>query len=259
LLVLFAAILVASSGAALLQSQTVHAQSWPSSWTWIDSDANENGPFDDYRDVRDAYLSFDSEHLYLRMRLWGTPHFSGDARYKWLIDVGVAPNLYMPDHNILGSEYILFVEDDNPEDGTGEVYLLPASPDDSYGDYEPGLYKAPPYGPVSDNTIAGYRFDTDGSNYYVDMYVKLSALGQSDAYGISLWWATDQENPNLEQGPTTDVADAADAPFTITSPHPGPTPRAAAAYPGIYIGMGSALGVGVLAYLTRRRVARQQD
>lgn len=240
----------------LLLPQTVYAQSWPSSWTWIDSDDDENGWIDDYRDVKTAYWSYDMEYLYLRMQLWGAPDFSRDARYKWLINVGVAPNLYMPDSQILGSEYILFVEDDNPEDGTGEVYLLPAippeSPDDRYNDYEPKVYKNdPPYGPVSSSTTAGYRFEIDGSNYYVDMYVKLSALGKSNPYGISLWWATDQENNNLEQGPTTDASDAADAPFTIRRTS---SPTTVPVSPTWYIGIAAALGAGVLAYLLRRRV-----
>jgi len=122
----------------------------------------------------------------------------------------------MPDHLILGSEYILFVEDMNPDDGVGEVYLLPANGDDRYSSYEPLYYQTDP-GPVTDSSVAGYRFVTDGGNYYVDMYVSLAALGMPSASGLGLWWATDQGNPNLEQGPTTDFADSADAPFDIWS------------------------------------------
>ncbi|MEM2740231.1 MAG: CARDB domain-containing protein, partial [Candidatus Bathyarchaeia archaeon] len=40
---------------------------------------------------------------------------------------------------------------------------------------------------------------------YIDMYISWSSLGNPSSYG--LFWATDQENPNLNQAPTTDTRD----------------------------------------------------
>jgi len=158
------------------------------------------------------------------MQLYDNPYFTAppdkekSVRCKWFIDVGVPPNLHKPDGSTLGSEYILFVEDSPPRnDGVGEVYLLEANcalcyaPFDEYTYYEEpaNAYKTTP-GPITDPAIADYEFD--GLNVY--MKVKLSALGLSSPNIVSLWWATCQENQNLEQGPGTDSADSADAPFT---------------------------------------------
>ena len=110
---------------------------------------------------------------------------------------------------------VLFVEDDNPDDGTGEVYLLDAHGNDQYSEYEPKIYQTTP-GPSTDSNIAGYRFDGN----CVDLYVRLSELkvdgvGRSNPSGIGLTWATDQENNNLEQGPKTDTTDTADIPIDL--------------------------------------------
>ena len=45
---------------------TSNAQTWPTSWTWIDSDHDEDGTADDYRDVQYAYISMDNEYFYFR-------------------------------------------------------------------------------------------------------------------------------------------------------------------------------------------------
>ncbi|MEA1965036.1 MAG: hypothetical protein U9O41_07930 [Candidatus Aerophobetes bacterium] len=187
---------------------------WPDSWITIDQDLNENGTEDDLRDVKTAFYNYDENYLYLRLCLYGTPDFAGPSRYKWFFDLGVGDNLYISGNNILGTEYLLFVEDTN-NDGTGEVYLLDAHGYDRFREYEPNIYKTNP-GPITDPTIAGYRFDGN----CVDLYIKLSELkvdgvGRSNPSGINLTWATDQENPNLEQAPITDRANTSDVPIHI--------------------------------------------
>jgi hypothetical protein len=244
---------------AMIVPSTAYAQTWPTSWILIDSNGNENGWQDDYRDVHTAHYSLDSEYIYLRLCCFGTPYFTSPpetevkVRYKWLIDTGIGSNLYTADTNIIrGAEFILFVEDSDPRnDGIGEVYLLDAHGDDTFAEYETPAdrYKdAPPYGPVTDPTIAGYRIDGN----CIDLYVKISALGRSDPYGVNVWWATCQENQNLEQGPTTDTADIGDMPFEI--PYPPSTP----VLPDIYIGITAAFGTALLGYMLRRRLIHPQ-
>ncbi|MEM3027570.1 MAG: hypothetical protein QW220_02445, partial [Candidatus Bathyarchaeia archaeon] len=89
----------------------------------VDWDKNENGPQDDWRDVEYAYYNFDSGYLYLRLECYANPGAnwpSGDARYKWFIDID--DNLDISGGNVNEAEYLLFVEDTN-NDGSGELYL----------------------------------------------------------------------------------------------------------------------------------------
>ena len=93
-LVLVLALLLCAS---VLTPAPVHAQPppWPTSWIHIDSDPNESGPSNDYRDVSDAYFAYDATYLYLRLQTYATPAFpAGKARFKWLIDVNLGSNLY---------------------------------------------------------------------------------------------------------------------------------------------------------------------
>jgi len=175
------------------------------------------------------------------------------ARYKWFFSLDAS--LYKEGQIIHGAEYVLLVEDsdDISEDPPGDVYLLDASPDDTFSDYDlpPGKYITTP-GEITDLNIAGYRFF---ENKYVDLYVKLSELGRSNPYGLGLMWATDQENKKLEQGPDVDTPDPADAPFWI--PYP-PAPVTVPVFPSVYVGMAAAFGAGILAYFVRRRLIDQK-
>ena len=216
--IILALVIVLSLCASVLMLAPAHAQTWPSdpSWIQVDSDPNESGTSNDYRDVRRAYYSYNATHLFLRLETYDTPDFPNKgARFKWLIDVGIGSNLYWSGSNILGSDYILMVEDSD-NDGGRDVYLLEANcppcttPYDRYGYYEPGVYEATP-GPIVDPTIAGYR--TTGN--FVDLYIKFTEMGISGPSNLSLIWATDQENPNLEQGPTLDSMDQSDTPFHV--------------------------------------------
>ncbi len=183
------------------------APSWPASWIQIDTDPNENGTNDDYRDVAKSYFQVDGDYLYLRLELRADPSFPQDARYKWFIDIngdgGFSGNSFT------GSEYLLFVEDKN-EDGAGEVYFLADSDaDGQFNEFEgPSYYYNFP-GPVADTGIADYSI----SSLYVDLCIALDQIGDLDTYYLT--WATDQRNPNLDQGPTTDKPDADDIPLVV--------------------------------------------
>jgi uncharacterized repeat protein (TIGR01451 family) len=180
--------LAALVGVAVVASGVVHAQSYPPS----------------------SYFNYDSTHLYLRLETYGTPQFPAvGARFKWLIDVGIGNNLYWSGQNILGADFILFVEDSG-NDGGRDVYLLDAQGNDNFTQYEPTQYKLTP-GPVTDTSVAG--FNQTGNN--IDLWVSFSALGVSDPAHASLIWSTDQENPNLEQGPIVDSTDLNDTPIHL--------------------------------------------
>jgi len=177
---------------------------WPSDaqWIWLDWDKNENGAIDDWRDVKNAYYYFNETHLFLRLECYDVPGSkwpAGDARYKWFINT--THNLYMSGGNIIGGSYLLFVEDTD-NDGQGEIYLLKdITGDGKFDEYSPGqAYDYRNY-EVTDPTNATFRIVDN----YIDMAVKWASLGNPPSYG--LMWATDQENPNLNQAPTTDHPD----------------------------------------------------
>jgi uncharacterized repeat protein (TIGR01451 family) len=194
--------LVLSLFAAALIPQVAQAQTWPTSWIQISTDKDEDGTADDPRDVATAWYSYDADYLYLRLCARAAPDLTNvTSRFKWFFDLGQGNPLSISGGSVVGAEYMLFVEDTGG-DGAIEVYLLNAGGDESFSEYEPTVYQTTP-GPVTNTTIAGYRID----GWCVDMYIKLSALGVSSPYGISLLWATDQQNPNLEQMPTTDKPD----------------------------------------------------
>lgn len=184
--------------------------SWPSSWTLIDTDPDENGWQDNYRDVEYAYYNFDNEYLYLRLYCYGTPLFDsngGESRFKWFIDLD--GDAYFSGQNIFGGEYLLFVED-TPKPGgddIGDVYFL----NDTDGDGKFSEWEAPPDyysgGLITDSNIAGYRIVDKN----VDLYIRLANISNPSA--TYLVWATDQENSNLEQGPKTDTTDIPDIPI----------------------------------------------
>jgi hypothetical protein len=188
---------------------------WPTNWILIDTDPNEGvqDPEHDRRDVHYAYYNYDADYLYLRLECYGYPNFTEepDSRYKWFIDFD--DNAYYSGHNILEGEWLLFVEDyddfvtGNDGDGIGDVFLLEDTDyDGDFSEWEspPDYYSA---GLVTDPNIAGYRIIDNKT----DLYVNLSHINAPCE--TSLVWATDQENPNLEQGPTLDMVDSGDIPL----------------------------------------------
>jgi uncharacterized repeat protein (TIGR01451 family) len=180
------------------------APSWPSSWIQIDWDKNENGAGDDWRDVEYAYYQFDSNYLYLKLKCYALPGSQWGAnkegRYKWFIDL--EGNLYYSGENIFEAEYLIFVEDTD-HNGAGEMYKVQDTNNDgNFGEYESwppsnsGDYK------ITDSNIGGWRITATNQ---IEMYISWASIGNPSSYWLA--WATDQMNPNLDQGPTTDHPD----------------------------------------------------
>jgi len=175
--------------------------SWPTSWIQVDWDVNEDGWQDDWRDVEYAYYQYDSDYLYLRLECYSSPGSnwpSGNARYKWFIDLN--GDLHHSGGNIIGAEYLLFVEDTD-DDGNGEIYLLKDL--DGDGDFDE-------YGPWPPSNYADYEVTNGSAGFritgnYIDMYVSWDILGNPTSYSID--WATDEEDSNLNQASTTDTRD----------------------------------------------------
>jgi uncharacterized repeat protein (TIGR01451 family) len=184
--------------------------SWPTNWIYFSLDPNEDaiGPQHDRRDIHHSYYYFDENFLYLRLECYGTPDFTEepDCRYKWFIDLDY--NGHFSGQNIVDGEFLLFVEDfDNNsvnDDGIGDVFLLEDL--DSNGEFDE--WEVPPNyysnGLVLDPNIAGYRI----LGNCVDLYVNLANIGNPTE--SCFLWATDQENANLNQGPTLDSINIAD-------------------------------------------------
>lgn len=176
---------------------------WPSSWIVIDWDKNENNAEDDWRDVKYAYYQYDVDYLYLKLQCYDLPGKkwpSRDGRYKWFIDIdGV---MYYSGGNIFDAEYLLFVEDTN-HDGSGEMYLIfDVNNDDNFDEYEPW----PPTNyadyRVADPNVGDWRIVAPDQ---IEMYINWAFIGAPLSY--KLFWSTDQQNPNLDQTPTTDRID----------------------------------------------------
>jgi VCBS repeat-containing protein len=179
--------------------------SWPTTWDLFDTDPNEGGSENNHRDVHFANDSENGEYLFFRLDCYGTPNFTvnPDSRYKWFIDLD--NDIHFSGRNIFEAEYLLFVEDFNNDtknnDGIGDVFLL--NDTDANGNFNEWEHPPDKYGPgiVTDPNIAGYRIVENS----VDLYINLSYI--EDPNEIWYLWATDQENPNLDQGPTLDSID----------------------------------------------------
>ncbi|MCJ7570663.1 MAG: hypothetical protein MUO82_02135, partial [Candidatus Thermoplasmatota archaeon] len=191
------------------QSNLLNAPTWPSNWILIDSDPGEDGTGDDYRDVQYVYYQTDSNYIYLRQECYGIPGWGGkDARYKFWLDLDC--NAYLSGGNLIEGEYLFFIEDSN-SDNSGDIYLLEDIDNDGmFKEWQnpPDYYSS---GLITDSNIAGYRI----TGNCVDLYLDLDQI--VNPTGGCLVWATDQENPNLDQAPNTDRPD--DIPFPILNPN----------------------------------------
>lgn len=172
--VLTLVLVLAIMAAVLMPSQAMAQPDWPedTEWRLIDTDADDSGGAN-YRDVTEAYWSCDGVYLYLRLRTVAPPYFTSPTRYKWFIDVGSGLNLYKSGGSILGTDYLLFVEDSN-NDGNGEIYLLPViGGDDRFSSYEP--WNKSNVAPINNPSIASYRITSN----YIDMWIPFSAIGKT--------------------------------------------------------------------------------
>lgn len=178
--------------------------SWPSHWIQIDWDKNENGPIDDWRDVEYAYYQYDADYLYLKLECYGLPGSEWadgkGGRYKWFIDLD--DNMYYLGGTVYEAEYLIFVEDTD-YDGLGEMYLVSDSNNDGvFDEYEPWPPGSYLNYKITDPYIGGWRIVAQNQ---IEMCIRWSYVGSPTSY--KLFWSTDQQNPNLDQSPTTDRVD----------------------------------------------------
>jgi len=197
----------------------VYSQPWnpPTTWpavsdyTILDRDTNENGAEDDWRDIEWIGYTSDESYLYLKMHCYGEPGSkwsTNGSRYKWFIDLTPGSDLYWSGGNVIGAEYLLFVEDTDG-DGTGEMYLLPDTDEDGrFDEYEPWP-PTPIPGLITEAPMGGFQI-TDNQ---IEMYISWTSLGFPEpptpvySEDFFLSWATDPANPNLLSGPNTDRVD----------------------------------------------------
>jgi len=178
---------------------------WPTSWILADTDQNEAGSSNDYRDVHLAYYYYDNDYLYFRLECFGSPNFvvEPESRYKWFIDTDDPYNMKWQGGNVYDAEFLLFVED-SPKpggDGSGDVYLLHDVDGDGFiGDDWPDYSSLP--GPILNNSVAGYRIVDN----CIDVYVNQVDIG-NPIYSY-FTWSTDQEDPNLDSTSTADRSDS---------------------------------------------------
>jgi len=192
--------LIVVSSFQLFLTPVYSQASWPTSWIQLDWDKSENGLTDDWRDVEYAYYQYDNNYLYLKFTCYAMPGSEwphNDGRYKWFIDL--EGDMYFSGGSIFDSEYLLFVEDTN-DDGNGELFLLfDADNDGNYGEYEPWPPTNYANYMIADPSVGDFRIVAVNQ---LEMYIGWAAIDDPSAYWLG--WATDQQNPNLDQAPTTD-------------------------------------------------------
>jgi VCBS repeat-containing protein len=182
---------------------------WPDNWILLDTDGEDSNS-KDYRDVNRTFYNFTNDFLFLRLECILQPNFTvgnDESRYKWFIDLN--DDIYFSGQNIIGGEYLFFVEDfDNHtifDDGIGDIFLLKDIDSDGiFREWEsPPDYYTNSTNPITntnwsfinDSNISGYRIL--GNN--IDLYLNLSEIpGILDGNYV---WGTDNENSNLEQAP----------------------------------------------------------
>jgi len=178
---------------------------WPISWVLADSDPNENGVSDNFRDVNYSYYYADNNYLYFRLECFGYPNFTTEpeSRYKWFIDIDDPHNMSWSGGKVYEAEFLLFIED-SPKpggDGIGDIYLLNDINGDGFAGNDWSNYLNNP-GPILNTSIAGYMIIDN----YIDIYVRQENIG-NPIYPY-FTWATDQEDPNLDSTSENDRSDS---------------------------------------------------
>lgn len=206
--------------------------SFPTEWLMFDSDPDEGGAQNDFRDVSAAFWNVEDGFLFLRLQTidpagWPSTGPQGTARYKFFFDTANADGV-VSGGNINDAEFLLMLEDLtlNTADPTltrdllGELTFLddlanvgftarwdstnpPKYTTNAVGSpfwrRELGSGTPGTGGPQGVfGTDIGYRIDGD----FVDVYVDLDLLGNPTE--LRLLWATDQMNTNLDQAPNVD-------------------------------------------------------
>ena len=168
---------------------------WPTTWILADTDPNESGSNDDYRDVQFAYYYYDNDYFYYRLECFGSPNFpfDKDSRYKLYLDTNDPYNMVWTGSKVYEAEFLLFVED-SPKpggDGVGDVYLVSDFNGNGFINDDWENYLCTP-GPILNKSVADYRI----IDHYIDIYVSRAEIG-NPIYPY-FTWSTDQEDPNLD-------------------------------------------------------------
>jgi len=150
----------------------ISAYTLSTNWILFDTDPNEAGTSDDFRDVQYAYYYTNDEYLYYRMECYGFPNFTlePEGRYKWFIDTDYPPNMERSGGNVYEAEFLFFVED-TPKpggDGIGEIYLLYDVDGDGFMDDDWPDHANDP-GPINDSTIANYSIQDHNISLYINL------------------------------------------------------------------------------------------
>ncbi|MFX0094440.1 MAG: hypothetical protein ACFFBD_22070 [Candidatus Hodarchaeota archaeon] len=166
---------------------------------WIQlgpQDSNEGGRKNDWRDVEFASYQLvpgtDSIDLRLNLTCYGIP--GGEwpkslGRYKWFFDVSNPSDMYLSGGNIVGAEYLIYVEYSDVDEAGAMYFFEDISGDGSFNDETPT--KIPDGFEISGNSII----------MTLDIYL----IGFSS--DLALAWATDQQDPNRDAAPNNDRID----------------------------------------------------
>jgi len=215
---------------------------WPTNWTLLATDNNENG-CDTFRNVLALYYASDSQYLYFRMETvaapgWPSAAQGGKSRYKWWFNTAGTP-ASIQGGSVYDAEFLLMLEDlnDNSNDPNGsrdqlgELTLLDdlnnagfATRWDSANPphYTTNNAQTTPTGNSSwwrrvlgtgtpgagapqgvTGPDVGYRIDDNTTGgHFVDMYVSWAALGNPSS--LCMIWSTDNQDPNIDQAPNCD-------------------------------------------------------
>jgi PKD repeat protein len=186
------------------------------------------------------YYAADSQYLYLRMETvdpsgWPSTKPEGDGRYKWWFDTE-GTGAYVHGTTVEKAEFLLILEDrtdiddfDGSRDQLGELTLMDDLANIGFekrwnlGNSGAYITGTPDNGATSSHWVRecgngtaetggpqgvmgadiGYRIDNSatGGNF-VDMYVSWATLGNPPS--LCLIWATDNQDPNLDQAPNLD-------------------------------------------------------
>jgi uncharacterized repeat protein (TIGR01451 family) len=172
---------------------------WPSDTSWVlsDTDGNDQGSNQDYRDVNYSYYYINGNYLYFRLECFGYPDFndsSQKARYKWYIDTSNPHDMQVKSNGsgntLIGAEYLLFAEDsaNSTSDGIVDVYLV----ESDNGTFPTGYGYITNPGPITNKSIANCNI----SGHFIDLYIHRGSIGEPQyAY---FTWATDPGFPNID-------------------------------------------------------------
>jgi len=245
LLLVVGVILTAFSAFVPIQvsAQTQSQDWWVDGWILVYSDADQSG-IEDYRDVDQIWLKYNTTYLYLKVSTYEQPGWNGpnyrDARYSCYFDVNrLTDPASVEGNNIIDAEYKLFLEDSPrrtkyADDGQGEIYLIKdldgsgefadweitetinyrnnptalwmgfREAENTLGPTVPNPVDDPQVSDTGDLDHVGFRIE----GYYVYMYIAWESLGITvelfNFDDLGLFFSTDKEENNLNSAENLD-------------------------------------------------------